>query len=331
MAAQNLELPWENPDWLAQATEWVYSQLAAHGWRRTGPLTILHQRPWSTLASVQTADGTVYFKAPAPPFYEAALTQSLARWRPNCTIPLLAVDLDRGWLLSENAGVTLRTVDQPSEQIEHWLKVLPLYVELQLEMADHIPELLSLGLYDRRLARLPHLYSELLDASENLRIGLKPGLTPGEHQRLQELQPKFSIWCEELDSFRLPETLTHEEIHDANVLVNGEQYLFIDWSDSSIAHPFFTMLVTLRAAAHRLNLAEDGPEIGRLRDAYLEPWTKFETRSNLLVAFKLAYRLAMVNRAISWHQGTGSLSKKHKEPYADAVPGWLQDFLVAQT
>jgi hypothetical protein len=67
-----------------------------------------------------------------------------------------------------------------------------------------------------------------------------------------------------------------------------------------------------------------------LRDAYLEPWTKFQTRVKLLAAFELAYRLAMVNRALSWHQATASLSRQHKEPYADFVPGWLQDFLNAE-
>ena len=95
--------------------------------------------------------------------------------------------------------------------------------------------------------------------------------------------------------------------------------------------PFFAMVVMLRAAAHRLQLAENGQEMIRLRDAYLEPWTKFATPSRLLKAFDLAYRLGMVNRALSWHHGTGSLSKEHKEPYADAVPGWLQDFLNAAT
>ena len=41
-------------------------------------------------------------------------------------------------------------------------------------------------------------------------------------------------------------------------------------SDSSLTHPFFTMLVAIRAAAHRLKLAEVGPEIHRLRAAYIE-------------------------------------------------------------
>ena len=329
MPDQPTQLPWEQSGWLEQATAWIHAQLAARGWHIVSPVELLHQRPWSTFARVATDNGTVYFKAPAPPFYEAALTQVLARRRPDCTVPLLAVDLDRGWLLSANAGVTLRSVSQSADQIQHWLKVLPLYVELQIEMADHVPELLALGMFDRRLAHLPHLYAQLMEATEDLRVGLKPGLTPEEYQRLRDLRLRAAAWCEQLASYGLPETLTHEEVHDANVLVSGDRYIFTDWSDSSVAHAFFTMLVTLRAAAHRLKLAEDGPEMIRLRDVYLEPWTKFETRIKLLAAFELAYRLAMINRALSWHHATRSLSKQHKEPYADFVPGWLQDFLNA--
>lgn len=111
------------------------------------------------------------------------------------------------------------------------------------------------------------------------------------------------------------------------MLVSGDRYIFTDWSEGVVIHPFFMMLVTLRATADRLELAEDGSEMLRLRDAYLEPWTTFETRGKLLAAFALAYRLAMVNRALSWHHGTGSLSKRHKEPYADSVPSWLWSIL----
>jgi len=114
------------------------------------------------------------------------------------------------------------------------------------------------------------------------------------------------------------------------VLVRGDRYTFTDWSDSSVAHPFFTMLVMIRAAAHWLGLAEFGPEMTRLRDVYLEPWTRFATRRELLAAFDLAYRLGMANRALSWHYDMHLLAERHKEPYLDAVPGWLQDFLEAE-
>ena len=330
MQDQSQQLPWDQPDWLEQATAWIHAQLAGRGVPSTGPVEFVHQRPWSSFAQVSTANGTAYFKAPAPLLrFEAALAQTLAGWRPDCTAPLLAVDLERGWMLSADAGITLRSADPSPTQIEHWLKLLPIYAQLQIEMAARVPEMLAFGMPDRRLATFPQLYAQLLEDTESLLLDREQGATHEEYRRLLDLRPSVAAWCQQLASYGLPETLAHEEVHDSNVLVSGDRYIFIDWSDSSIGHPFFTMLVTIRAAAHRLKLANDGPEMMRLRDAYLEPWTRFATHTALSAAFDLAYRLAMVNRSLSWHHSMAPLAPHHKEPYADNVPGWLQDFLRA--
>jgi hypothetical protein len=328
MSDRELQLPWEQPGWLEQVTTWIRARLDERGWPSAGPVELVHQRPWSTFARVATDRGVAYFKAPSPPFrFEAALTEALAAWRPDCSVPLLAVDRDRGWILSADAGSTLRQLGQSVAQIPHWVKLLPLYGELQIELADRVPQLLALGVPDRRLARLPRLYAELLEATASLRVGREPGLTPAQHGRLREGQARFAADCEALAAYGLPETITHEEVHENNVLLGGGRYILTDWSDSSVSHPFFTMLVTLRAAAHWLKLDEAGPELRQLRDAYLEPWTKFAARDDLEAALDLAYRLATVNRALSWHLGLGSLPERVSEPYADSVSGWLQDFL----
>jgi hypothetical protein len=170
-----------------------------------------------------------------------------------------------------------------------------------------------------------------MEAHENLRVGLEPGLTPDEYQRLCDLHPWVVMACERLASLGLPETLVHEEVTSTNVLVRGNRYIFTDWSEGVVSHPFFIMLLTLQATADRLEIAEDSSEMLGLRDAYLEQWIAFSTRDKLLVGFEVAYRLAMVNRALSWHHGTGSLSKRHKEAYADSVPNWLRHFLNAET
>jgi len=329
MTDKIIKLPWDEPGWHDQAAEWITAQLAANGWQATGPVETVHQRIWSIFMRVPTDKGTAYFKAPAPPFYEAPLTQALARWRPDCTVPLLGVDLKRGWLLSADAGSTLRSIGQTPDQVDHWLKALPIYADFQIEMASHVREILTFGTPDRRLSVFPGLYSQLLEETESLRIGLELGLTPEENQSLRDLRSRLALWCEELGSYGLPETLAHEEIHENNVLVKDERYIFTDWSDSSVAHPFFTMTVTLRATAHWLSLDEFGPEMMRMRDAYLEPWTKFAAREKLLSAFKLAYHLGMANRALSWNEALRSLTGEQIEPYNDSVPGWLQDFLNA--
>lgn len=323
-----IQLPWDQPGWLEYATAWIEAQIAAHGRHATGPVTLLHQRPWSSFARIATDQGVVFFKAPAPTFaYEAALTQALADWRPDCSVPVLATDPANGWILTADAGTTLRQLGQTVEQVEHWLKLLPLYSEFQIASADRVPDFLALGLPDRRLAQLPRLYAELAEATDSLRVGLELGLTPDEHRRVRDGQARFAEQCEALAAYNLPETLTHEELHENNVLLGDGRYIYTDWSDSSVSHPFFTMLVTLRAAAHWLKLDETGPELRKLRDAYLEPWTSFAPRDSLADALALAYRLAMVNRALSWHQSMSRLPEKDREPYADSVPGWLQDYL----
>lgn len=138
---------------------------------------------------------------------------------------LLAVDLDRGWLLSADAGPTLHGMSPSTDQLEHWLKLLQLCVELQIEMAAHVPELLALGLFDRRLAHIPHLYTQLVEANENTRVGLELGLMPAEYQRLYDLRTWVVAACEQLASVGLPQTLVHEEVHSSNMLVSGDHYI----------------------------------------------------------------------------------------------------------
>lgn len=332
MTNNDIQLPWDDPDWINQVTIWLHDQLAANDRQVTGPVEILHQRAWSTFIQVETDKGIVFFKAPAPTDqHEAMLTQTLARQYPDCTVPVLAIDAERNWLLTEKAGDTLRSVTRSPDQIEHWLKLIPSYIELQMDMTERVPELLALGMPDRRLSVLPQLYIELLEDSENLRVGLKPGLTQEEFEHLKAMQSDFVIGCQRLADYGIPDTLTHEELHEANVIFGDGHYRFTDWSDSGISHPFFTLFITMRTIVHWLKMDETSKEVIRVRDVFLEPFTRYMSRDNLVEAYQLACRLAMVNRAISWQLGTGALPMKYKEPYIDSVPEWLQDFLADET
>lgn len=326
-----LQLPWQHPDWHDQVTTWVHVQLAANGRAATGPLEMIHQRPWSAFAQIATDQGTVYFKAPAPHYsYEALLTEALVVWQPACTVALLAIDRANGWMLSADSGITLRRDGQTVAQVSHWLNILPIYSELQIALIDKVDDAIGFNMPDRRLARLPEAYAQLLASTDDLLIDQEQGLTTAEYQRLRAGQARFAEQCAELAAFGLPETVTHEEIHENNVLIGNGRYVFTDWSDCSVAHPFFSMLVTLRAAAHWLKLDEGGAELQQMRAAYLEPWSQFASHDALGQALALAYRLSMVNRALSWHDALNRLPPADKQAYADSVPGWLQDYLQAE-
>src|SRR5881409_1987546 len=100
---------WTDPLWLAGAHEWIHEQLARLRAEPVGTIDQQHIRPWSTVMRVPTEQGDVYFKANTAALrHEAALVTILAARRPDCVPPLLAVDIERGWMLMADAGTRLR-------------------------------------------------------------------------------------------------------------------------------------------------------------------------------------------------------------------------------
>ena len=106
--------------------------------------------------------------------------------------------------------------------------MLPRYAQLQLDAIDDVGELLSVGVPDRRLDKLPSQYEYLL--------GETPGLTAEELARLDRLRPRVKEMCEELGAFGIPETIQHNDLHDGQVFVRDDDYRFLDWAES-ISHP----------------------------------------------------------------------------------------------
>lgn len=328
MDTQQSLIPWDEPGWLEEITAWVGARLAERGLVSSGQLEIIHKRTWSAFAKIPTGGGIVYFKAAAPALkHEIGLTSLLAGWRSDCITPVLAADPGKGWMLSLDCGVTLRALDRTTAQLAYWDQLLPLYAGLQQEVAPNIDAMLAVGVPDHRLAILPELFKNLLSDTSALRVGLEGGLTRDEHTRLLGLVPRVADLCAELAGFGIPETIMHEEIHENNVLLSGDTFIFTDWSDCSISHPFLSLLVTLRATAHWLKLEESAPQITHLRDIYLDAWGQYGPRDHLRRASGLAYVLGMLSRSLSYYLSLGPLPEQYRIEN-DSISGWLQDFLV---
>src|SRR5438105_4674017 len=322
------ELIWVQPEWLHDATGWVREQLTARGLKIVGECEQPHLRWWSTLLTVPTDGGRVWFKASAPPFrFEAGLALKLAAWRPDCTVQLLAADPERGWMLMPDAGPRLREVLEPRGDLSHWERILPLYAGLQIDLAPHRDELLSLGVRDLRIARIPELYERLLDDGDMLLLGLPNGLTSDELRRLEELAPEVRALASELAGHGFPETLQHDDLHDGQVFVDGDRYRIFDWGDSCVSHPFHTLVVTLRSIVWTHDVPPGAPELLRLRDAYLEPWTRFAPRTELVAACGLAHRLGTIGRTLAWQSFASAMPPAFAAEPVETVPYGLKLFL----
>ena len=178
---------------------------------------------------------------------------------------------------------------------------------------------------DRRLAMLPGQFERLLAERDALRVGLPDGLTVEEYGRLRELVPDFAALCQRLSDYGVPESVEHNDFHDGNIFVRDGRYIFADWGDSCVTHPFITLVTIRRSLENRFELAEDSAEVLALRDLYLSSWTDYGSLERLREASELAYKVGAVIRAMCWRQAMsdGAIPAE----FAHAVPAWLQEFL----
>jgi Phosphotransferase enzyme family len=300
---------WGSAAFAAVAHEWADERLAELGAHRTGPAALVSVRPWSAVLRMPTASGDVYFKANIPALaHEAGLARLLHGIAPGRVLPVLADDPARGWLLSPDGGPTLRGLVGSAADLPRLQQALAAYAELQVATAGRIRELLSAGAFDYRLRCL---------------VEALPGILSAERPDLAGIEPRYREQCDRLAAFGLPDTVHHDDFHDANMLVGGDGVRFFDWHEGCVAQPFCSLLIVLRVTAWRLELDPEGPELEGLRDAYLEPWTGFGSAAELRRAADLAIRVGRLTRALSWRlivDGAGSAATDEDR---EAPAAWL--------
>lgn len=241
-----------------------------------GAIEVVHERPWATVWRVPVADGAVWFKAcGAEQAFEPRLTASLfARW-PDRVAEVLDCDEERHWLLLRDAGRPVGALGNPPDA---WLAALPAYAELQRGEAAYALDHLGHGVPDLRGETLPARFDELLR-------GDLP-LAHEEIARLRGFASRFGELCRELGAAVIPNTIQHDDLHHKNLYERDGRFRVLDWGDSSISHPFASLVVTFRFLEEVTKLLPDDPWFARLADAYLEPWG-----SGLVDTFALALRV----------------------------------------
>ncbi|MEU4337640.1 aminoglycoside phosphotransferase family protein [Micromonospora lupini] len=319
---------WSSDEWQQQARSWVDEQLGNAGRRVAGSVEP-RVRPWSLVWRVPTDGGPVWFKANnRGTAHEAVLIATLARLAPERVLTPIAVDRERGWSLLPDGGESLRDVLGRDPDLSHWERALPGYAALQLATAPRADELVALGVPDHRPEVLAGLLAELLDDRESLRVGAEGGLTVETYERLRVELPAYAQRCRRLADIGIPATVQHDDLHDGNVFAGPAGYRYFDWGDASVAHPFGTLLVTLRSIRYATEASADDASLARLRDCYLEAWTDRYDRRTLVEAADLAMNLGAVSRSLSWRRALDTADPARAE-YAEAVPGWLAELFAA--
>ena len=273
---------WEDPAWRDEAEAWIRAHVAP-----AGLIAVVRIRPWSAVLRVPTKDGLVYFKEQQESLaHEPRLIEILRGRHAELVTDVLVADDRR--MLMRDGGVQLSELPA-DDQLRHWEQALPLYAELQIDAAPDADELLRAGAFDRRAVVLPGLFERLLEDAH--------GLSRDEIEGLRALVPEVERVAAQLAEHAVPETINNDDFTNGSIFVRGGSYRFLDWGDACVSHPFFTLTVSLRVVELQHRLPAVSPAVARLRDAYLEPFTRFAPLRELVPVADDARRFGQICRA----------------------------------
>jgi hypothetical protein len=284
---------WSDPTWLAGANAWIDDQTASLGLVRAGEVEQPHLETWSTVLKVPTTTGPVWFKANHGPLeHEAALVTLLTGRIPDEVQPLLAADLDRGWMLMSDAGERLRELVVDEQSLQRWHPVLDSVARISLALEDDVDTLLAIGVPDLRLAGLPAGYAALMDE-----IDAEP--------RFREAAAQVAGLAGRLASYGIRDSVQHDDLHDGQVYVRDGREWVIDWGDACVGQPFFVLSVALEGQiAWGLDDEENSVDTAPFRDTFLAPYAlayPHLSHADLAEAARLATRLGWAVRAVNGH------------------------------
>lgn len=282
--------PWRAQGWLDEALSWIGRHVRVTGPVRRGTR---HAKPWSIVLRVPTSTGDVWFKqvTDATP-WEPPLVEWLAAHAPEF-VPAI-VTADRTRMLTRDSGSRLiraiREGKAPS-----WEVVARRYAELQITVAP----LSGVRVPDSRPETIAHRFGRLVDP---LVDALGDAISP---------------------------SLAHIDVSHVNVCVRDGKPVFVDWAAAAVAHPFCGLTKTLRVLVTHFGAEPGGPDVLRVRDAYLEPWTAFAPAPELRRVFAAAYPLGLLCRALDKERLLAQLRPALRARYAHQTGKWLDAFAEA--
>lgn len=317
---------WRSAEFHDEVRAWVGERLEHRGVGLTGEWTQPHARPWSSAIRLGTTAGAVWFKVDGPGTrHEPALLRVLAEKVPGLVPDVLAVSTDRGWSLTGDAGPTLREALSPPESFPVWEHVVREYAAAQVQLVTARDAVLGAGVAEVSPATLPQLARGLL-----AELGRQPvqdgGLTTEQARSLEAHLARLDDWCAELLASPVADSVQHDDLHSGNVCRGGSPAAarVIDWGDASWGSPLGTMLCTLASLADAAGTASShSAPVLRVRDAYLEPFTTYAARPELVHLTDLAVRTGCVVRALSWRAALLGVPASAQEEWEFPVRSWL--------
>jgi hypothetical protein len=284
--------PFSRLGWINDAQEWIKSAVTDRDVSFTNDVHQLNACGNFALIRFTTKCGRAYWlKAVGEPnTHEFGVTTYLAEHYPSYLPELVCARADwNAWVMQESG----QSLDRPSPQPQVELAAARM-AELQTMLLGRANDLLACGCADQRIevlgAHINELIAYLVEAMEHQTSTKVPRLP---EPRLRELGDILRAACSVMQDLNIPDSLLHNDLNAGNVLFDGSQCVFIDWSEAYVGNPFliFPQLCAL------MSRSEDAssPRVRHLRAVYKNQWRNFLTDSQMDRAFILTPLLAVLS------------------------------------
>ncbi|MGW6282088.1 hypothetical protein [Kribbella sp. NPDC055071] len=292
---------WTSTEWTQEVDGWVACRLAERGRRITGAAVTYRTRFWSVVRCYPSAEGLVWFKENNPGHrFEAALVATLARIAPYDVIVPLAVDRERGWLLTDDHGTTLThpdVADQPTRCI-----VVRALARLQCSLLGRVK---AAGM----LVLTPGAAGDRMRAIAREWAGLPPDhplrLSSDVLRRAERAAAVLDRRTASLSSC-VPLDLELNDVYAANIFADRSSGAlrprFFDFGNAIWGHPFVSLHGFLESVVDWTGAPLPPADREALYDAYLAEWRDHLGVDLQVLRKDLAVTEALVNvhRLVSW-------------------------------
>lgn len=306
--------------WRSEAEVWIRDRLAERGVHVTAVIAQPRVRAWSTQLVAPTDHGIFWFKANCPGLAaEPAVHAELARLLPDDVDSPVAIDAERGWVLTRGRGMTWAESHEPT--LEDWQTVVRLAATMQRRLAGDPGDLLARGLPDCSPGTVVGRFDAMLERLAGLSHAHPAVVDGAEAERLRRARPRVVDAAALLEETRCPASLQHGDLHPGNVfLVDGGLRIF-DFGDAQWAHPAEVLHVPWAL------VRDSDLDWEAVFSAYAECWSDVASRAEVRdwqVAGEVTHS---VNRAMTWWNALASASPEESEEWGHAPAHHLRQVL----
>jgi Phosphotransferase enzyme family len=295
--------PFEKPGWLSLLREVVQDAVRRIPLTLNGNFVQFTAGTSCSLIRFDTDHEAVWFKAVGEPNAREFPLTVLLSSRLDGYLPEILATQPRwnAWIMPAVPGVPLSEAEDRSL----WRNAARDLARLQIASVEIAGDVLDRKARDVRTGTLREaiepFFALMRTLMEQQTKSAPPRLSPSE---LQTLESNTRDTLLALERERVPDTVGNLDLNPDNVIALSQSTVFLDWAETSVGHPFFSLAHLIE---HRRIYARNQADWDEhMVEAYLAEWMKHLSFPNANRILCLALLLAVFAHAVStdaWRDG----------------------------